>query len=350
MVKPLSRAKAEAMLKAPRADRGEALRRLPSDVDPVLAAEVALELAGGASWWHFARACRGLPEPVVREVLARLEGRRSAWPVFVRECVRLSRDGVPLGQSWAEALGAILDLESTYAWGSSQKRRKLAALAADARFLGACQAAAVACEPERAEVLAVLAIDASEASIDALLPHLAGATEKNDRRLDVLERLRTYARDTPTMRQMMAQVEEHLRARNAGSPALALAEPMGLGAVDELWFWAFVGSREQTSGNVPRWQLNLTVDSRSEDWFSVHVSKLPAHGYDNGHLGTSFNQSKVYRDELGVGRCSAPELPDWLARVARQKRLSWRFDEMGLRTGLRGRRRDKLAAWISGEG
>ena len=80
----MNRAQAEA---APRGNfraRSEALRALPDDVDPALAAEVALALANRPTWWHFGRAGRALRVPVIRALLRRFEGLATPVSVFVR--------------------------------------------------------------------------------------------------------------------------------------------------------------------------------------------------------------------------------------------------------------------------
>jgi hypothetical protein len=113
--------------------------------------------------------------------------------------------------------------------------------------------------------LAVLVADGSDASIDALIPHLDGDME-------VLERLRTHAADVPHLRSLFAESEAKLRARRAASPALDFARAIGVDDVDVFWFRASLNSRESRRDRVSRYQGNVRVDSRLVRWFSVGIS------------------------------------------------------------------------------
>lgn len=344
MAKPMSRVEAEAALRSDGRAQHEALLRLPPDADPQLVAKALLGFRG-RSWWAFARNARKLTAPMIDAVLAGLEEDRSAPSVFLREVVRSAMPSVSLVEAWDVAIEGYLSLDSTYAWGSKQRRAKFADLARDPRTLAGCQAAAAGCADASTSMLAVLATDASDASIDALMPHFVGAQAEGDGRLDRLERLKTHARDTDGMRAMLAEIERALGVRNAASPALALAGPLGLGDVKELWFSVFLGSREHTAHRVPRFQAHVDVDSRSDVWFTVHVSELSGVGASGG---ISFNVRQVWRDTFGVGPCEARDLPGWLARVAGMHGIDWDFAGASVRTGLRGKKRDAVLRWLRG--
>ncbi len=346
MARPMSRDAAEAALRLGGSARGEALRRLPDDVDPELVAGIVLDAARQANWWGFARACRRLPEPVVRRVLAGLETSSSSLSVFVRESIRLRAADASLASTWDDTLGALLDLDCSYAWGSKQRRDKLAKLAGDRRFLGACQAASSGCELASLPMLAVLAVDGSDTSIDALMPQFVHATESKGTRLDRLERLRTHARDTPAMRAMLREIEELLGARKASSPALALAGPIGLGSLEELWFHAYFFSAEDATASITRFQANVDVDSRRDRWFAVHIHVSTQQMPGEPPEGISFELGKVHRDTFGIGPCAPEELPTWLSRLARDRGFAWDFQQAGMRTGLRGKKRDAVLGWL----
>ena len=335
----MSRVEAEAALRSDGPAQRDALMRLPPDADPRLVASTLLGFRE-RSWWAFARSARKLTAPMIEAVLAGLEEDRSAPSVFLREVVRSAMPAASLVDAWHVAIEGYLSLDSTYAWGSKQRRAKFAELARDARTLAGCQAAAAGCADASNAMLAVLATDASDASIDALMPHFVGA-----QRLDRLERLKTHARDTEGMRAMLGEIERALGARNAASPALTLADALGVGDVKELWFSVSLGSREHTAHRVPRFQAHVDVDSRSDVWFTVHVSELSGMGVSGG---ISFNVRQVWRDTFGVGPCEARELPGWLARVAGMRGIEWDFVGASVRTGLRGKKRDAVLRWLRG--
>jgi hypothetical protein len=354
MARKLSKAEAEAVLRdveSHRAELGEVLKALPPDVDPELAADAAMTLVWKGVWtesWRFARACGRLPPPAIRAVLRRLPAAPGPHAVVLRDLVPLELDDAALEAAWGGALQALLDLQTSYGWGSKQKRAKLQALAAEPRLLGAVQAAAGACEEAPVDLLAVLAIDASEASVDALLPHVERAAREKDRGLDLLQRLRTHARSTPTLDALLARVEGLLEAREAASPALLLARELGFGEVETFWFFTLFGSTGLDRSNVPVYQVSLRVDSREADWLSVHVSG-PV-GMELRIPGTSFGADAVHRDELGLGRCAASELPQWLARSARKLGVTWSLSQVDPSTSVRGKKRERLARWLRGEG
>jgi hypothetical protein len=314
-------------------------------VDPELGATGALDVASRHTW-HFARTCKDLPPPVIRAVRAKLESLSTPTAIFLRESVGADATDEELAPAWRAALVALLDLDTTYAWGSKQRRAKLAGVASNPKLVAAIQAVAVGCERPPADMLAVLTIDASEASADALMPHFARAARDRDGTLDLLERLERHARDTPAMKAMFERVRALLADRNASSPALDLARRIGIGEVDTFWFSGYLGSTQPNEHRVPHVQSNLTIDSRGGDTFSVSVSRS---GGGVSWVGTKFNQDKIHRDDLGLGRCEPDDLPAWLARAATSLDITWGFDEMGIRTNLRGKKRDRLLGWLRGE-
>jgi len=256
-MKRLSREEAERQL---RGARSEVLQRLPEDVDPELAAEVALALVTSHEFnptWLFARRCRKLPPPVIRALLAKLPSvtPRRWWAVFLQEAVRDEGDDAQLSAHFLSALDALLDLQTTYAWGSKQRRAKLKALAVSPRFLAAVQAAVVGDEAAPLDLLAVLAADGSEPSIDALMPALSRAHAEQSELLDRLEHLETHAARTPAMETLLAS------------------------------------------------------------------------------------------DELGLGRCEAAQLPEWLSRAQVTLGIHWSTND-GCVSGLRGKKRDAFARWL----
>ena len=164
------------------------LTTLPADIDAKLAAKVVLGLIEDDQSYWFARMCHKLPAPVIREVLSR---NVDVTPhVFLRLAVPLEGSTAKLERAWQRALAALLDLNLTYGWGSKQRRAKLKALAKDPEILAAIQGTAANRSDVPLDMLAVLVADGTDASIDALVPHVDPALVDKDVRLDRLTRLR----------------------------------------------------------------------------------------------------------------------------------------------------------------
>ena len=120
----------ETALRTPYHERStsvlDALKALPDDVDPALAARAAVSLIGDSSHpsyhptWLFARTCRRLPVPVIHAVLDLMEADHTPHAFFLREFVRRDLGTDALAAEWDAAMQTLLDLQTTYAWGSKQ--------------------------------------------------------------------------------------------------------------------------------------------------------------------------------------------------------------------------------------
>ncbi len=354
MPKRLTPREIDAALRTPYHDRSprilDALKALPEDVDPVLAARAAVSLIGDSYHpaWLFARTCRRLPVPVIRAVLEELAADKRPLVFFLREYLRTDVPEATLAADWDAAMQVLLDLQTTYAWGSKQKRAKFQALADDPRVLQALQTAAVACESVSLDVLAVLAADASDASIDALIPHVERAVTQKDWELDRLQSLRTHARSTPVMDDLFTRMEALLSARKAMSPALGVARALGFGEPETFWFRVHLSSLAHNGMAAYRYQAHVSINSRSATWFSVNLSD--SNPLDILHSrDTSFSNEEVHRDELELGTCEPTGVPAWLAAAAERFGLRWNFDGMAVSTSLRGRKRTQLERWLRGK-
>lgn len=344
-----TREPAEAALKEALAKKQwayQVLKALPAGVDPALAAEATV--AGLSSRpWFMANTCRKLPVPVIREAVARLPDKQGPWATFLRILVDGDAGDEALAARWRYALEAVLSLGTSYAWGSKQRKAKIQSLAQDAEVLAAVQATAAASPVVPLDMLAVLAFDGSEASVDALIPHVGRAADSRDTRLDRLEKLKVHARPTPAVTSMLESVTAMLAERNAASPALELPPLIGLGTLDVFWFSAWFGSVELNRSNVPAVQGSVTVDSREVTWFNVWLSRVDPLPAQRSH-STSFSNEQVRRDDLELGTCAPAELPAWLARSAKTLGVSFDPARFQPRTNLRGGKRERLTAWLAG--
>jgi hypothetical protein len=244
-------------------------------------------------------------------------------------------DGPEIVEQWQGALKALLDLQSSYAWGSKQRRGKLKALAENPRFLAALQTAVVGGEHVLDDMLAVLAADGSEASVDALLPRFVAAQKERSELLDQLERVKTHAAKTPAMDAMIKSLQGDLQVRNESSPALELARRIGL-EVKKVRVYLRLHSTTVNSRGAPLVQCAVTVDSTRPVWLSVHLVQLE---WDKR---TSFTDEEVKDDTLGFGRCEAHELPAWLERARQELGVTW----APLKSGTKAD--DHFARWLRG--
>ena len=342
----LTAEKATAMLRSSDwKERQAALKSLPEDVDVGLAAQVlGDQFADSRSVWGVARIHKKLPEPVIRALLQRLEGVVSPASIFVRAFLAGTTE---LADAWEQAMYRLLSLDTTYAWGSKQKRAKLEALAAEPKVVEALQASVVTTETMRMDALAVLAIDASEASVDALMPHFERAAREKDQKLDRLLALKKYASPTPAMTAMLARVDAMVGERNSASPALEFAASIGLGAMEKFWFDLFLASDAVNANGVPQFQGGLHFDSGQLHWFSCHLSEVQPASLK--FEGSRFGTKGVQSDALKLGACEPDRVPIWLEGAARKLRCQWNFEYGRPRTNLRGKKRDQMMAWLRGE-
>lgn len=232
-----------------------------------------------------------------------------------------------------------------HAWGSPQKRRNLEALAADPVALAAIQGAAARGADVPMEMLAVLVMDGSAASVDALVPHFDPALVAADDRLDRLKSLNKFAGTSPAIQAIFAEVTSTLDARQATSPALALGPIIGIGAVTSLSFDVRIGSKELNRSRVPWIQGSIDVDSRNATWFSVwlgRVDSMSLGGQTREHF--DMRNDVLRADTIGLGPVTPAEVPAWLKRAA--KTLDYTLELGTPRTNLRGKKRERLVSWL----
>jgi hypothetical protein len=344
-MKPFTRERAEAALRDPKSrEKLEAFRRLPPNVDTALVTRAVIALyddGDGKDLWLFARNCRVLPPAAIRGSLAAVAKVPGAEGVFLQEAVPLELSDGELVKAWARALQALLDLNHSAAWGSAIRKTKFKAIAADPTLLRAAQTAVVASDDPPLELLAVLAIDASEASVDALLPVFSkGAADTR------LELLKVHATRNESMKAMLEAVTARQAKKEQASPAVAfvsraleLEKPL-----DSVKVMVWLSSEQTNRNKVPAYQGSLSIDSSWSAWWSVSLTRVTdAIDYKT----TSFGADETRHDDLGLGGSTIEGLPHWLARAARKLKIRWR---RGSASGsLRGKKRDQFAAWLFSE-
>jgi hypothetical protein len=223
--------------------------------------------------------------------------------IFLKQAVPRSLDDVALGERWGEAAQALFNLQS-YTFGSKQRRANLEAIARNPVLMEAAQAAAVGNgEHFDMELFALLALEGSDASVDALLPHFhrAMTTEAGLEQIEILAR---HAKKTPSMQAMLQQSHATLDERSQTSPALLLARHLGFGELKQLSFTVRLASTALTWSNAPVVQGSVEVDSRASRWLYVW--------FQSDGKKTAFNELTQQQDGHGVGRATLLELPAYL--------------------------------------
>ncbi|MBL8915262.1 MAG: hypothetical protein JNM17_31450 [Archangium sp.] len=343
-MKPLPKEEAEKRLRGkdwPK--KRDALKRLPPDVDAKLAAPLILEQLGegyGAAW-IFGRHCQRIPPSVIRECLRLLPSHeKTPERIFLREAVDADLPDAALRKAWATALVALLDLGLTYAWGSKQRKAKLKALAQQPVVLRAVQAAVVASEDPPIDMLAVLAIDASDASIDALMPTYAkGDTDSR------LELLAVHATKNAAMTALLESVTRRREKKEeASSASQFFTKLLGVDPpLKSVKFSISLNCEESRTGNVPLYQGSLTVDSQWDAWWAMHLTRVDAAmKMETTRFGMDDTHSS---DELKLGFCSIEDFPGWVAKAEKKLKVTWNRGALVMGP-IRGKKREQLVGWM----
>ena len=260
--------------------------------------------------------------------------------VFLKEAIDVDCDDATLVERWRAATQVLADVQS-YTRGSAQRRAKLVAIARTPTLLRAIQAAVVGTSPESEasdDFLPVLAVDGSDESADAMMPHVHHAMTTGED-LAALEELRTYAPTAGPVRAMIANVEKLLSNRSAMSPPMVLLNKLGIeirACRFDCSFGSIARRRDQ-----PVVQAYFWFDTRAVPFMAVNVAR----GVRDA-LRTSFNEKEIHVDGLGLGRAELFDVPNFFARAARELRVRWDWDNVTVSTQLRGKNRQAVIAWL----
>jgi hypothetical protein len=176
-------------------------------------------------------------------------------------------------------------------------------------LLRAIQAAVVGTAAPPLDMLAVLAADGGDASVDALMPVFVGRDAEAR-----LEKLAVHAAKTPAMAAMLQAVTVRRVKKEAASSAVAfVSEVLQLDEpLKAVKFTAYLASLESETGGVPLYQGSLTVDSRWDDWWRVELVRVDRE-MSMSMKRTSFGAGGPDEDQLGVGTSAIADLPQWVA-------------------------------------
>lgn len=279
------------------------------------------------SHYRFARSTETLSPEASAQVLAALVKKRPNDPgvLFLQTA----------GQPWKTAVNTLKGFQSQYAWGSVQKRTLLTAVAKSPALLAAVQAAAVGAPTVPDAYLAVLVIDGSADSVDALMPHFVRA-KHDPTQLDGLERVTRFAPAQPSreLATLLTQVKEHLHQRTLQSPPSLLAQRLGIASGKRFRVQVRIAS-------VPKDLANLDImldDAEPVDHWVWLIAKAGS---------TTFDAHGNLRDTLQLGRCSLDDLPQWLAGAQTKLGLRWKREGVSV-SYLKGARLETFLDWLLG--
>jgi hypothetical protein len=323
---------------------GQMFKSLPEDVDVALAADVIFSgypRTNDDSVWDIAIFCQHLPASVIRRVLFKIARERPSLEVslFLTAVVSPELTDQELKLAWSRGLLALRDVQGSYGWSHKQRSTKLLAISKSPLLLRGTQTAVVGTRYPSRDMLAVLAIDGSEESVDALIPHFDAAQKEKSNGLDVLVGLEKFF-TRPAVKAMMSLAKKMLKDRNDNSGALGFSRELGLTGNP---FEASISLDSiQSRRDFPKFQGTVKISSKTANWFSVEVWGAWGECKDQD---TSFDFKNVERDELKLGRCEPHDLPGWLLNAQNKLEIQWNIDSLPRGT-LRGKMRTQFTAWL----
>ena len=293
------------------------LRTLPATANLAHAVAAVLRLIDHPHWLV---ACGGLPVRLIRGVLAAPVTHPAQ--LFLQLAIPGDAKATVLKTAWQRAVRVLGELaETTHALDAEPRRRQLEAIA-KSPLLRAIQGFAANSSEVSIEMLVVLAIDGSDGSIDALIPHLDLALGSRDARLERLALLRPFARTTPALDALFVELDGALAGRRRDSPARAFATELGIDPGPQFYFSFRLMSVQLNELGVRRFQGSVHIDSRADAWFRVELCDVHGSADRTRDRTTRFDRTSI-EDQLSLGRCDAIALPTWLQEVATSLRFRW---------------------------
>jgi len=159
----------------------------------------------------------------------------------------------------------------------------------------------------------MLAIEGSDASVDALMPHVVRAGVDRGQLLDDLRGLTSYAAKTPAMRALMNRIAGLWRERHTA--VLSVARELGFSGLDAFRFSLSVDAPNPARTDAPPLFIaDIQVDCGKAHWLTISVDDLrPQRGLMYRQDGDAVAGSP---NQLKLPPCHLRELPEWLALVA----------------------------------
>ncbi len=275
-----------------------------------------------------------LSDEIWQAVLVRLEKRSGeAGPAttFLLEATRGVSDSNAAAacRSAMEAHDALHRLRS---FTSKRARRLLTDLSARPEIVRACQALVVGDPLVRLSMLAVLVLEGSAESIDALLQYMQH--EPSEKHCRALAKLVPPKSDIAKLL---------LEPRKRDAAAATFSKALGLQAGHskvEVWF----GSRLAT-GEEGRLSGAFTLDPTARAWWWVYLQREHRTRLFETDGELAFGAEGVGENSLKAKPPSAvDEVPGWLAAFGQRNKVTWLLERVDGRLSRKGK--SLLAKWL----
>lgn len=336
----LSKHEADTALAGP--DWHLVTKQLPDDVDLELAVGHALDSLDTQPS-VFASYFAEIPRAVRDACLAMIRASpRSAWRILVLE---LSARGMP----WKDIAATIRLIDQPNQWGSKKTKELVEQLASSTAIVAAIQAAVVGDASADTTMLAVLAAEGSEASIDALLPRFVDPRRERD-----FESFMPFIAAKTTVNAMAETVATRRTGRNLESPATAFISSLVGAPLEEVKLFVRLASVELNDARVRQFQGGLFIESDANPWWRVSLARIVSVPIRAGMVEsseaerTSFGDGIETFDALELGATAIKALPQWLRRA--ETKLGIRFVVSEPSGSLHGTKRDAVRDWLFGVG
>lgn len=275
-----------------------------------------------------------LSDEIWQAVLPKLEAQSAEAgpaPTFLLEATRgvSASNAAAACRSAMEAYDALHQLRS---FTSKRARRLLTEFSARPEIVRACQALVVADPLARLSMVAVLVLDGSAESIDALLQYLQyEPSEKHCRAL---------AKLLPPKSEIAKLL---LEPRKKDASGAAFSRALGLQAEHskvELWFVS-----RRANGEEGRLSGSFTLDPTARVWWWVYVQRDHRTRLFETDGVLTFGAEGVGEDELNAKPPSAiDDVPRWLAAFGQRNKVTWLLERVDGRLSRKGK--GLLAKWL----
>jgi hypothetical protein len=291
------------------------------------------------NWFRFSKSCENLDEARARGVLEALKKNLDAGVVFIATAI----DEANFLDSWKAALVGLKRLDSLANFGSAEKRKQLESIAQNPRLVSAAQAAAVFDQRTVAklELLAVLMLDGSEASMDALIPSVELALKSDATRFKALKR---FANKSPGMEALFAKIETASEQAKSASEVGQLAAQLELKLDNLNLIVPFVKNvAKQTRLEASSWEQGRAFQ------LSLNPGRRPNWLAYCGEVHLVEGRVQVGSIAEPKPSVSLTQLPAWLSAQCRENQIQLHW-EMHTLFGLRSTKaKATFLAWIRGE-
>ncbi len=332
---PLGAAEAERLLgEQSLLVRVKVLGLTPPDANPRVVASAVVDCL---EWPLIFQSVSKLSDGVWREVMKRLSrNRRAMGPTaaFLMEATRGASDEA-LPDACRAAVDASLRLGSVKHFTSARARRTLAELAARPEILRACQALVVADPMAQLSMVAVVVLDGSTDSLDALIQFMQFEPPE--------KRCRELAKLVPATSQVARLL---LGPRQTGASAAAFSKSLGLPAGHakvDVWLESV-----RADGGEGRLAACFTLDPSARSWWWVWVDRARPGSLFESDGTVAFGSEGVGDDELkGKPPSAVEQVPAWLAAFGQRNKVTWRL-ERRVEGRLSPRGKARLVEWLLG--